>query len=358
MELEGHDASGIRSFYQALVQDITKEIDLMSELRGNSHIVSFKDHMIIDRSLVVSSEFGSRYSEDNNFSTAPRIPQSYPRQHDTAVSSAVQRTNELGWDVLIRMELLKSLADHIKEQPMTLSEVYKLGIHICRALELCAMKNIIHRDIKAENIFVSPYGEYKLGDFGIARQIERTMSGLSKKGTYSTMAPEVFKGERYGSNVDTYSLGIVLYSLLNQYRPPFLPEYPNPILPNDRDNALQRRMSAEPIPPLKDVSPDLNALILTACAYDRDQRFISPTHMREALESVEKGMGFAQQISPVSSGGTKLLFPPHMVQGGVGVFRKEGGSVLVQQAVQNDTKGVGVDVGTIAFSFENFGRHG
>ena len=57
--------------------------------------------------------------------------------------------------------------------------------------------------------FCIRFGEFKLGDFGIARELERTMSGLSKKGTYSYMAPEMYKGEAYDSRVDIYSLGIV-----------------------------------------------------------------------------------------------------------------------------------------------------
>ena len=95
------------------------------------------------------------------------------------------------------MELLTNLYDQVmsnssSEACLSQREVIKLGVHLCRALELCSRKNIIHRDIKPENIFISPHGEYKLGDFGVARQVEQTMSGLSKKGTYTTMAPEVF----------------------------------------------------------------------------------------------------------------------------------------------------------------------
>jgi len=243
MRNEGLDEVSVKSYFQAFVSDILQEIDLMSQLRGNSNIVSFEDHKVIER------------------------------------------TDGFGWDILIRMELLQSLSERCTEQPMDEAEVVKLGIHICRALELCARTKTIHRDIKPDNIFVSAYGDYKLGDFGIARQIERTMTGLSKKGTYTYMAPEVFKGDEYGASVDFYSLGIVMYRLLNKNRTPFLPSFPAPIMPADRDSALQRRMKGEALPSIPGVSDALNAIILKACAFDRKERFASATEMREALET-------------------------------------------------------------------------
>jgi len=247
MRNEGLDDVSVRSYFQAFVSDILQEIDLMSQLRGNSNIVSFDDHKVIER------------------------------------------TDGFGWDILIRMELLQSLSERCMEQPMDEAEVVKLGIHICRALELCARTKTIHRDIKPDNIFVSAYGDYKLGDFGIARQIERTMTGLSKKGTYTYMAPEVFKGDEYGASVDFYSLGIVMYRLLNKNRTPFLPAFPAPIMPADRDASLQRRMKGEALPPIPGVSVALNAIILKACAFDRTARFATATEMRETLEGYTVG---------------------------------------------------------------------
>ena len=241
---EGLNEESARSYFQAFVTDIIQEIDLMSAFRGNTNIVSLEDHKVIEK-------------------------------HD-----------EIGWDILIRMELLNTLSNYVTKKPMTEAEVVKLGIHICQALELCAKHNTIHRDIKPDNIFVSQYGDYKLGDFGIARQIECTMSGLSKKGTYSYMAPEVFKGNEYGASVDTYSLGIVMYRFLNKNRAPFLPEYPNPITPHDRDEALRIRMSGEILPEIKGINPKLSAIVLKACAYDRADRFKEAHEMRLALENL------------------------------------------------------------------------
>ncbi|MCL1791042.1 MAG: leucine-rich repeat protein [Peptococcaceae bacterium] len=252
LKLEGLDDASVRGFFYESAQDIVSEIDLMREFSGTSHIVNILDHMIIDKSVAASQP---------------------------------------GWDILIRMELLKSLPAHGLGNPLSVAEVVKLGIHICRALELCAQRNIIHRDVKPENIFISPRGDYKLGDFGIARQLERTMSGLSKKGSYLTMAPEVFWGEPYGASVDTYGLGLVMYTFLNKNRAPFMPPYPEAITPKDRESAQARRMSGEVIPEIDGVTPELNAVVLKACAANRRDRFTDPTAMRMVLESIEKGQG-------------------------------------------------------------------
>ena len=241
---EGIDDASMHTYFRAFVTDIVQEIDFMSAFKGNTNIVSLEDHEV------------------------------------------VKRKDSIGWDILIRMELLTSLSSFMNDRPLTTEDVMQIGIDISRALELCAIKNTIHRDIKPDNIFVSQYGDYKLGDFGVARQIERTMSGLSKKGTYTYMAPEVFAGKEYGPSVDLYSLGIVMYRYLNNNRTPFLPPFPEPITPNSREEAQRRRMTGEPLPDIPDIDPKLNALVLKACAYDPEDRFKNATEFRTELEKI------------------------------------------------------------------------
>lgn len=119
------------------------------------------------------------------------------------------------------MELLTPLNEYYAEHPPTEKDILRLGIDICRALEMCAKNKIIHRDVKPSNIFISPNGDYKLGDFGVARRIEATCGAFSKKGTYDYMAPEVYRDAIYDTRADLFSLGIVLYKLMNSGRIPF-----------------------------------------------------------------------------------------------------------------------------------------
>ena len=245
---DGLDEKSITAYFKTQVDDISKEFFLLSGMKGNSHIVSYEDHQIV--------------------------------QHD----------NDPGWDILIRMELLASLTDYYRANfaKTVIDEmtVIKIGVDLCKALELCEKKNIIHRDIKPQNIFVNQNGDFKLGDFGIARVSDHTTKA-TKAGTYTYMAPEVYLGRSYNARVDQYSLGLVLYWLLNERRMPFAPQ--GVPTADDNSKALQRRMNGERIPEPLHGSPELKKIVLRACAFDPNERFSGPMEMRLALEIIAHG---------------------------------------------------------------------
>ena len=199
----------------------------------------------------------------------------------------LEKVGEIGWDIYIRMELLTPFNTYVNDKKLSEADVIKLGIDICTALEICSKRNIIHRDIKPENIFVNDYGFYKLGDFGIARKMENMTGGFSQKGTFNYMAPEVAVSTNYDSRVDIYSLGIVLYRLMNRNRLPFLDSDKQLLNPNDRRVAVERRMNGEKLPAPCEASPAMRNLILRACAYDPNQRFTTASEMKKALEAIE-----------------------------------------------------------------------
>ena len=181
------------------------------------------------------------------------------------------------------MELLNPFDSFVSNPEFSQKDVIRLGVDICTALENCEQNHVVHRDIKPDNIFISRFGEYKLGDFGIARKLEATQANLSRKGTLNYMAPEVYKSEEYGSNVDIYSLGMVLYTLLNNNRIAFLPPYPQPISYKDNEVALSRRLSGEPLTLPCNASASLGMAIIKACAYNPRERYQTATEFKNAL---------------------------------------------------------------------------
>lgn len=238
---QGMNDAEIHNYFRSMVDNLLNEITLMDNLKGAKNIVAIEDYRIIEHQ------------------------------------------GEIGWDIFIRMELLTPFDSFVSNPTFSQTDVIKLGVDICSALEMCEQSNIIHRDIKPDNIFVSKFGEYKLGDFGIAKKLEGTQANFSRKGTLNYMSPEVYKGEDYGPNVDIYSLGMVMYTLLNNNRMAFLPMYPQPITYKDNEIALMRRLSGDILNPPCNASPTLGSIVLKACAFNPQDRYQSASQMKADL---------------------------------------------------------------------------
>ena len=190
----------------------------------------------------------------------------------------IQHDDGIGWDIYIRMELLNPLRQALSAEYQE-ATVLRLGLDMCNALLACQEHSIIHRDIKPENILVSDRGEFKLGDFGIAKVSERTGTG-TMTGTMGYMAPEVANRQHYGPQADIYSLGMVLYWMMNRRTLPFLP-YP-PAIPSaiQRQEAANRRLAGEAFPPPVNGSRELKAIVMKACAFSTDKRYQTVRELR------------------------------------------------------------------------------
>jgi serine/threonine protein kinase len=240
----GGDEASLSGYFEDIVHNIINEVNMLYNLSGNSNIVDYQDHKV------------------------------------------VKKEDRIGWDILIRMEYVTALKKYIAGHQMSKGEIIQLGIDICSALELCSKKGIIHRDIKDDNIFVNQDGAFKLGDFGISKELSKSGRAASMRGTPLYMAPEVYRGDKYDAAVDIYSLGIVLYKLLNHGRMPFMPPYPEMIRFKDGEAALDKRMSGQQLPQPDQAGEVLGKVIIKACAYQSENRYATATEMKRELESV------------------------------------------------------------------------
>lgn len=202
----GGDVSKTDSYFSQMLNNIVSEIKILNDLseKGVQHIV--------------------RYYEN-----------------DILVTDSPKR-----YDIFILMEYLTPLEDFIQSKDFLVRDVVKLGLDVLYGLQSCHDNGVIHRDIKDDNIFVSDKGEYKIGDFGVSKVLKDSSKAESLKGTPNFLAPEVYLGkESYTKSVDLYSLGIVLYRLLNYSRNPFLPRFPEQYFAQDEDAAFEARMSGK-----------------------------------------------------------------------------------------------------------------
>lgn len=251
-ELGTRNEKTVNDYLNKSVQDMRSEYFRMKQLQGYTNIVSCQD--------------------------IQQIP----------------KKDGIGYDVYIWMELLESLDSRMIDGKMDRTETIKMGMDICRALSLLRSKGIVHRDIKPQNILVNDHGDYKLGDFGSAKGIEGTSAILTMKGTLSYTAPEIILGKPAGFSSDIYSLGLVMYRLMNRNRHPFMQE--GDISSGGIDESNAKRWAGEEMAMPVDADLELGKIILKACAYETRNRWQSPEDMFNAL--AELGEGTMETLSP------------------------------------------------------------
>lgn len=163
-------------------------------------------------------------------------------------------------------------------------KVAQIGSQICAALSVAHKHEIVHRDIKPQNIMVQPDGNIKVMDFGIARAKNSHLTQDNNVlGTAHYVSPEQTRGQDLGPTSDIYSLGVVMYECATG-RVPF-----------DGDDAISvalKQVNELPVPPSQvnpGVDPALERIILKCMEKDAANRFQTADELRDVLNAYATG---------------------------------------------------------------------
>lgn len=259
------EEKSLADYYNSLRDRIINEINICYSLKGNSNIVSFEEHLV------------------------------------------VEKPDRLGCDIFIRMEYLESLTDYINRIKCDENTVIKIGLDICEALILLNKRNIIHRNIKLDSIFVNKDGVFKLGDFRESKVLSESLCAMSIRGTYHYMAPEILSFGCDNSTVDIYSLGMVMYRILNNDRPPFVDSHIDCVTSTMLKNSNKKRFFGETMPaPCNCRNVALANIILKACEYNPADRWQSPEEFKQRLLSCYNCVDKSKEKKKVNYNGDTL----------------------------------------------------
>ena len=194
--------------------------------RGAMGVVYLAEDPVITRKVaikVISSQPGQTDSElqarfEREFRSAGTL------SHPNIVT--IHDVGKQGTRTFIAMEYVegKSLEDVANlERCMPLETVASLLDQICSGLDYAHERSIVHRDIKPANIIVTPDGRAKITDFGVAKVLDLTTTGVTQEGATigppSYMSPEQAKGYRVKGSADQFSVAVMVYRLLTGERP-------------------------------------------------------------------------------------------------------------------------------------------
>jgi beta-lactam-binding protein with PASTA domain/predicted Ser/Thr protein kinase len=216
----------------------------------------------------------------------------------------------------------KTLRDLIREGRKIMPErALEITSGVLEALDYSHRAGIVHRDIKPGNVMLTPQGQVKVMDFGIARAVADTSSTMTQTaaviGTAQYLSPEQARGETVDARSDLYSTGCLLYELLTG-RPPFVGESPVSV--------AYQHVREQPAPPSAfdpDIPPEVDAVVLKALAKDREDRYQSAAEMRQDIHRVLSGQ---QVTAPMAAIAETRAIPPAANPTAVAATQAYGGT--------------------------------
>jgi eukaryotic-like serine/threonine-protein kinase len=194
----------------------------------------------------------------------------------------------------------RTLRDILREGRKILPErALEITSGILAALDYSHRAGIVHRDIKPANVMLTPSGDIKVMDFGIARAIADSSSTMTQTaavvGTAQYLSPEQARGETVDSRSDVYSTGCLLYELLTG-RPPFVGDSPVSV-------AYQHVREQAPPPSSLDpeLPPEIDAIVMKSLTKSVEDRYQSAAEMRADIERFLAGRPVVAPVVPVGA---------------------------------------------------------
>jgi serine/threonine protein kinase len=234
-----------------------------------------------------------------------KVQASLQHPNIAALHTALRVNNQL--IMLIEFVEGSTIESVLRSGPIPVPKAIDYTRQVLLALSYAHSHGVIHRDIKPANMMLTPGGEVKLMDFGIAKLSEDrrlTQTGRTVGSLYY-MSPEQIQGDvDLGPRADLYSLGVSLYEMVTRTRP----------FQGDSDYSIMAaHLNSQPVPPIE-IDPTLPSalsdVILMAIAKNADQRFQTADAFRKALESIGGQIPSAGSITKVIGGKAPVIAGP------------------------------------------------
>ncbi|MCD5350484.1 Stk1 family PASTA domain-containing Ser/Thr kinase [Kineosporia mesophila] len=260
--------------------------------------------------LARDATFQARFRREAQSSAALNHP-SIVAVYDTGEESIVEASGAVVNLPYIVMEIVegRTLREVLGEgHHLDVDAALEITTGVLAALEYSHRIGIVHRDIKPANVMLTPVGDVKVMDFGIARAMADSSSQMTQTqaviGTAQYLSPEQARGEQVDTRSDLYSAGCLLYELLTG-RPPFMGDSPVSV--------AYQHVREQPIPPshvVAGIPEAVDRIVLHSLAKGRDERYQTAQDFRADVEAARGGRQIYAPAPAMTGSNSTTQFMP------------------------------------------------
>ncbi|GAB3994471.1 Stk1 family PASTA domain-containing Ser/Thr kinase [Nocardioides marmoraquaticus] len=259
--------------------------------------------------LASDSTFQARFRREAQSAASLNDP-SIVSVYDTGEEMSTDGSNVAQPYIVMEHVAGRTLRDVLREggdRKILPERALEITSGVLRALDYSHRAGIIHRDIKPGNVMLTPAGNVKVMDFGIARAVSDASSTMTQTaavvGTAQYLSPEQARGETVDSRSDVYSTGCLLYELLTG-RPPFVGDSPVAV--------AYQHVREQPQPPSsldEDLTPEIDAIVMKALAKDLGDRYPSAAAMKDDIDRYLEGRPIQAPVGAAAAAPATTFLP-------------------------------------------------
>lgn len=256
-----------QAYYEQVVDDYREELSALELLHGSTNFATFQGYQIC------------------------------------------QKEDGVGFEIYLLSDKWPTLVEYLSENVMTHLRALNLGLDLCTALCDLRAHGLIHRDVKPENIYLNGLNSFMLGDLGVALIDNLKYCSMPERMVTEYTAPEMTDIlSTFNTTIDIYSIGMILYRILNGNHGPFEDEK------TSAKAANKRRIGGEPLPAPLYSDYELTEIILKACAFEPTDRYQTPEEMMQELVLYMKRNSVSDSliVPPIISDPDILVSPESM----------------------------------------------
>lgn len=207
----------------------------------------------------------------------------FPNIHTYDEIKVIHGNNGVCYDIFMRMPPFKDLNEVLCEKSLTEADIIKMAIDLCGALEITEGKNVVHKHLSPDSVFLNLDDKFIIGDFCCGEKLYTFYDKSIKLKALEYASPEEYNDKTINHSSNLYSIGLILYYLFNNCKLPFADKYKAELTSKEYEDIIYKRLTSDKLPKPINANDKISEIIFKCCDVKSENRWLGASDLKNTL---------------------------------------------------------------------------